>query len=487
MLWALIGAIVGFLVVLVVSFKLAWRVAEPNEALIISGFRASDRPEGVGESMSFRIVTGKGTLVMPGITKVRKLSLDAHESEVILQCVTNQKIPIVLKGVVVYKVGDDYKSIANAARRFLDSTADELETKVKNVFVGHLRAIAGTLSVEEMITDQDKFAEGVRAQSGLEMETFGLVIDSFQIQEIADRVGYIDALSAPRNAEVQREARISRAVAERESVEREQEAETLKAAAVRTTEVQKAAYQAEMDRASREAQQQGPLAEASALQAVVEQRTRVAQLEAKQKEQQLQIEVTKPAEAEASKTRTAATAARDARISNAEAEAREIELRATAAASRIKIEAQAQAEATRLVGEAEADKRRAIGLAEASATEAKARAEAAGIRARADALAHNQEAVIAQQLAERFPEIVAAASNAFSNVGSFTVLNGTEGVTGAIGQIIQSAGALLPMARTALQGVQPATNGRGHAEEDSGVVVATPPQDTPGSESGSAT
>jgi uncharacterized membrane protein YqiK len=67
----------AIVLVLVGVFHLSWRVAEPDEALIISGLRASGPPQGAGESMGFRIVTGRGALVMPGVTKVRTLSLEA--------------------------------------------------------------------------------------------------------------------------------------------------------------------------------------------------------------------------------------------------------------------------------------------------------------------------------------------------------------------------------------------------------------------------
>ena len=77
-------------------------------------------------------------------------------------------------------------------------------------------------------------------------------------------------------------------------------------------------------------------------------------------------------------------------------------------------------------------------------------AEAVGIERRAAALSQNQEAVIAQQIAENLPAIVQAAASPFEHVGNFTVLNGAEGVTGALAQIIQQAGALSGMAREAL-------------------------------------
>lgn len=462
---AFFGVVVALLVVLLVLvllFRLSWRVAEPDEALIVSGLRTNDRPAGVGESMGFRIVTGRGCFVIPGIHKVRTLSLEAHESEIQVSCVSQQKIGLDLRGVVVYKVGDDYGSIANAARRFLDRPATELENKVQNVFVGHLRAIAGSMTVEEMISDQDKFAQQVRDRCSQEMESFGLVIDSFQIQSITSHGNYIENLAVPHQAEVEQKARIARANADREAVSQEQAAQAQIAQAVRDTEIKKAGYQAEVDRAQNEAEQQGPLAEATALQAVVSEKTKVAELEARQKEQQLQVDVRKPADAEAYKQTTLATATRDARIRQAEAEAQETKLRAEAnarqteleaeaAAKALRVKAEAQAEATRITGQAEADAIKAKGLAEADAVRARMEAEAAGIERRAAALSQNQEAVIAQEIAENLPEIVRAAASPFEHIGTFTVLNGAEGVTGAMAEVIQQAGVLAGLARSALR------------------------------------
>jgi flotillin len=452
----IITAVVIILIIalVVATVRLAWRVAEPDEALIISGLRTAQRPEGVGESMGFRIVTGRGSLVIPWLTKVRTLSLEAHESEITVPCVSQQKIRLDLRGVVVYKVGDDYRSIANAARRFLDRPAAELESKVQNVFVGHLRAIAGSMTVEEMISDQDKFAQQVRERCTVEMESFGLVIDSFQIQAITSPSNYIENLAVPHQAEVEQQARIARANADRTAVAQEQAAAAQIAESIRETEIKKAGYQAEMDTAAQNSAQQGPLAQATSRQAVVQEETRVAELQAQQTEQQLQVDVRKPADAEAYKQTTLATAGRDVRIRQAEGEAQEVRLRAEAQAAATKIQAEAQAAATRMNGEAEGDAIRARGIAEADAIRARMEAEADGIQRRAAALSQNQEAVIAQQIAEQLPEVVRAAASAFDHIGSFTVLNGAEGVTQALGSVIKQAGVLTTLARQALSPVQ---------------------------------
>src|SRR3982751_725965 len=278
--------IVGVIIVVFIVFKAGWRVAEPNQALVISGLRERT-PGGVAESLGFKIVTGKGTLVIPGVQAVRRLSLDLRETELAIECVTHQGIPLGVRGVVIYKVGDDYASIANAARRFLDQQ-DQMDHRVHNVFAGHLRAIVGNMTVEEMIRDREKLTQLTRESSGTEMEKLGLIVDSLQIQEIEDPTGYIENLGRPHAAAVASQARIAQAHADREATENEQQAEALKAEARRESSIKQAGYQAEVDEASAKARQAGPLSEATAKQEVVVQETKQAELEAHREEQRLQ-------------------------------------------------------------------------------------------------------------------------------------------------------------------------------------------------------
>jgi len=476
------GIIVGCLILGVAIFKAMWRVAEPNQALLISG--AKHKTDGIDEGMGFRIVTGRGTLVLPGIQAVRKLSLDLNEADLSVDCVTSQGIPVHVKGVVIFKVGDDLVSIANAARRFLDQQ-NNMNARVHNILAGHLRSIVGSLTVEEMIRDRERLTEQTRATSGHEMEKLGLTIDSLQIQEIEDPTGYIKALAAPHTAAVQRDARIAQAAAERSATEAEAEANARKAEAIRNANIQQAGYQAEVDQAQARAKMAGPLSEAAARQEVVVQETKVAELEAHKREQQLQADVRKPADAKAYETVTLAQASREAKVHEAEAEARETELRAAADATRVRAAAEADAAATKArglasaeftratgaaeaaaaqaKGLAEAEASKAKGLAEAEAAKAKGLAEADAIKARAAALAENQEAVIAQQLAENWPAIVRAGAEAFSGVDHMVVLNGAEGVNDMLAKALTMGGTGLGLARQLL-----ASMGRAPQEVEAG-------------------
>jgi len=462
------GAAVLALIFIVVIFKLMWRVAEPNEALIISG--SKHRTEGLEEGMGFRIVTGRGTLVLPGVQAVRKLSLDLNETELSVDCVTHQGIPLKVRGVVIFKVGDDFVSIANAGRRFLDQQK-LMSERVHNVFAGHLRSIVGGLTVEDMIRDREKLTGQTRAACGTEMEKLGLIVDSLQIHEIEDPTGYIKNLAMPHAAAVQRDARIAQAEANRRATEAEQQAAARMSEATRDSEILQAGYQAERDNASAKARQAGPLADAAARQEVVVQETRVAELEAHRREQQLQADVRKPADATAYEKRTLAEAERDVRISAAQAKAKETELAAAAEATRVTTAAGAEAEATkargaaaatatRATGEAEAAAQQAKGLAIAESTRAKGLAEAAAIKARAAALAENQEAVVAQQLAENWPEIVRAGAGAFGNVEHMVLLNGADGMSDMFAKALTMGGTGLGLARQLLSSMGQDQNGQ---------------------------
>jgi flotillin len=486
------GGAVLFALLGVVFFRAMWKVPEPNQALLVSG--RHHQSETGGPDFGFRIVVGRGVLVVPGVQVVRRLNLDLKEAELQVECVTSQGIPVGVRGVVIFKVGDDPTSIANGARRFLDQEG-QMETRVHNVFAGHLRSIVGGLTVEEMIRDRARLTSETRDSSASELEKLGLIIDSLQIHEIEDPTGYIQNLARPHAAVVASQARIAQASADREATQREQEAEALKAQARRDAQIKQAAYQADVDKATAEAQQAGPLAEAAARQNVVVQQTRAAELEADLAEKQLQATVRKPADAQAYQTVTVATAKRDADIAAAQARKQTVELEAEAEAQRVKLAAAADADKVRLTAGAEAERRSVtaaaeaqaterVGLAEAAATKAKGLAEgeaieakglavAKAIDARAKALAENQDAVIGQQLAENYPAIVTAAAGAFHGISNMTVLNGADGVTEALSTLIGNAGAGIAAVRHLLTS-QAATNGTNTKPEAPRAVPPSP-------------
>jgi flotillin len=293
-----------------------YRVPAPDQAMLISGGRS--RRSGA----PFKVIVGHGTFVAPLFRKVRYLTLSMCESEVSEQCVTRQGITLNVRAVIAFKVGNDDESIVNAGQRFL-SDQDQMSTLTGRIFAGHLRSIIGSMTVEEIVTERQKLATEVLDGSKAEMAKIGLTVDSLQIQSIDDmNSGYIDAMAAPHNAAIQRQAQIAQAQANQAAAEAQQESQRKQAEYQRQTMVVQAQYKAEVDKAQAEAAQAGPLAQAQAQMSVLSAQTDLAHRQAELRQRQLVSEVVKPAEAEAERVRVLA-----------EADAARTRLQAAAAAS----------------------------------------------------------------------------------------------------------------------------------------------------------
>jgi flotillin len=251
------------------------------------------------------------------------------EAEVSETCVTKQGISLNVRSVIAFKVGNDAESIINAGQRFL-SDQDQMSTLTGRIFAGHLRSIIGSMTVEEIVTERQKLALEVLDGSKAEMAKIGLSVDSLQIQSIDDmNTGYIDAMAAPHNAAIQRQAQIAQAQATQAAVEAQQESQRNQAEYARQTAIVQAEYKAEVDRAQAEAGQAGPLSQAQAQREVIAAQTELAVREAELRQQQLVAEVVRPAEADAQRVRI---------LAQAEAERMKVQAEAAASYDRVALD-----------------------------------------------------------------------------------------------------------------------------------------------------
>ncbi|MFG3252182.1 flotillin family protein [Streptomyces sp. NPDC048172] len=300
-----------------------YRVPSPDQAMLISGGKRGLK------GAPFRVVTGHGKFVLPFFRKTRFLTLAMHEAEITESCVTRQGIVLTVRAVIAFKVGNDHESIVNAGQRFL-SEQHQMTILTGRIFSGHLRSIIGSMTVEEIVTERQKLASEVLETSKAEMGKIGLIVDSLQIQSIDDGdTGYIEAMSRPHKAAVQRQAKIAEAQAAQAAAEAQQEADRNQAEYERQTAVVRASYQSEVDRAQAEAAQAGPLAQANSQREVLAAQTELAERAAQLRQQELVAEVVKPAEAEAERIKTLALA---------EAERTKIQAEAAASYDRVALD-----------------------------------------------------------------------------------------------------------------------------------------------------
>ncbi len=403
---------------------------------------------------------------------------------------SGQGIKLNVDGVAIVKVGGNEDSIRAAAQRFL-SQQDEIETFTQETLAGSLRSIVGSLTVEQIIRDRAAFAQRVTDESESSLTGQGLVLDTFQIQDITDDGTYLSDLGRPESARVGRLAAIAEAEARREAEQAQIAAEQEIAISQRALVLKQAEIQAETDAARAQAASAGPLAQADRDQAILQEQEKVAVAQAALKERQLDTEVRRPADAERYRVETAAEAQRNAAIfdaegrkaasiANAEAEAEKARLTGVGEKSRRSALAEAEAiEGARVAARpkarrvAEADAVRAEGEAKAAAVLAVGQAEAEAMDKRAEAFKNYNDAAVLQMLVEILPVMAEKVAAPLGSIDKLTVVS-TDGasqlprqVTDTLTQTIRCGRpapcppATRPSAATVVRGDQPAPHRSG--------------------------
>lgn len=399
-------AVLGFLVfifivgVMVMTYASRVKKVGPNEVLVISGRKTADQE--TGAESSFRIVKGGRSFIWPILERVDSISLELITIEIYIDNVyTIQGVPISVEGVAQIKVASDNVSIRTAAERFLSKNVNEITNVAHETLAGHLRAIVGTLTVEEIYRERDKFAQSVQDVSGTDLANMGLGIDSFVIKDIRDGEGYLEALGRPRIAQVKQTAVIA-----------EQKAQIEEEAARRDLGIQKADFDAEVQQRRAEADLSYALQQNISNQKVKEQevqvevveRTKLIQVqeqEALRKERELEATVRKPAAAEQYRIETLANARK----------------------FQIEAEAGGNASAVRLQGEAEGDAIKARGLAEAEVIRQQGIAEAEAMVKKAQAWQQYNQAAMIQMLIDALPAIASAVAEPLAKTERISIIS----------------------------------------------------------------
>ncbi|HXS68869.1 MAG TPA: SPFH domain-containing protein [Candidatus Polarisedimenticolia bacterium] len=465
------GVVVGivFLAVIIAVLSRYTKVG-PNEVLVASGMKHKYvDPDGTVRPRGFRIKKGGGTFVVPMLEKVDILSLELMTIDVQTpEVYTSKGVPVKVDGVAQVKIKGDDISIATAAEQFLSKTTDEIKNIAMQTLEGHLRAILGTMTVEEIYQNRDAFASKVQEVAAGDMANMGLGIVSFTIRDIRDSQGYLDALGKPRISQVKRDAVIAQAEADRDAMIRSAQAtqagqeakfvaDTKIAEAQRDYQSNVAQYQATVNQKKAEADlaydlqkfKTGKLVKAEEVQvSIVEKQKQIElqQQEILRRQRELEATVQKPADAERYRVETLANAKKF-----------QLETEAAGSASAAKATGFANADVSRATGVAEAEANKARGLAEAAVIEAQGKAQAEAMRVKAESFKQYNEAAVIEMIVRVLPEVAGKISEPLAKTEKMVIINsgnGTGGgaskVTGDVTQII----AQLPPVLESLTGVK---------------------------------
>jgi len=469
----LVGA-VAVILFIILMFLAIWASrytkVGPNEVLVISGRkRRMIDPDGTPRDIGFRIVKGGGVFVYPVVEKVDILKLELMTIDVQTpEVYTSKGVPVKVDGVAQIKVKGDDVSIATAAEQFLSKGTEDIKSIAMQTLEGHLRAILGTMTVEEIYQNRDAFASKVQEVAAGDMANMGLGIVSFTIRDIRDSQGYLDALGKPRIAQVKRDAQIAQAEADRDATIRSAQAtqagqeakflaDTKIAEAQRNYQTNVAQYQAAVNQKKAEADlaydlqkyKTGQLVKAEEVQvSIIEKQKQIElqQQEILRKQRELEANVQKPADAERYKVETLANARKF-----------QLEAEAAGSAAAAKATGFANADVVKATGIAEAEAQKAKGLAEAAIIEAQGKATAEAMLVKADSFKQYNEAAVIEMIIRVLPDIAGKISEPLSKTEKIVIINsgnGTGGgaskLTGDVTQIV----AQLPPVIESLTGIK---------------------------------
>ncbi|MBN1223920.1 MAG: flotillin [Candidatus Aminicenantes bacterium] len=430
------GIIVIIPVLLSFLISKQYRKVGPNEVLIISGGRkrAITEPDGTKVRIGYRYRLGGGTFVWPFLETVDTLPLDVLNLSIKTpEVLTHGGILIMAEASAQIKISSDENSIRLASEQFLGSGRDGIRDIAATILDGKIRAVIGTMTVEDIYRGRQHFADKVKDSVKTEFSQMGLSLISFALKEISDNQGYLDALGKPHIAAAKRDAAIAEAETEKEAVIKSSEArkegeiarlnadaqiaksqwenEAKKATSQVDVNLKKAhadyAYELERNRLTQEIKREEGKVKFIEKQEAI----KIEELEIKRREKELEAGVIKPA---------------DARKYQMKAEAESEEFR-------IQAEARGKAEAIKLEGAAEAEKIKQQGLSEAEA-----------MLRRAQACEKYNQAAILEMYLDSLPELARAVAEPLSKIDKIVLIGGDKG-TGATKITAQVAEVLAQM------------------------------------------
>ena len=432
----LIGIIAVSLFLLTLLISKQYKKVGPNEVLIISGGRKKSllKPDGTKLKIGYRYRLGGGTFVWPlletvDILPIGVINLNIKTPEVL----THGGILIMADASAQVKIKSDEYSITLAAEQFLGSGKEGIREVSQTILDGKMRAVIGTMTVENIYRGRHEFAEKVTKAVEKEFEEMGLRLLSFALKEISDTQGYLEALGKPHIAAAKRDATIAEAETEKEAIVKSSlarkegeiarlNADALIAKSQWENEAKKSESQVIVNKKKAEADFAYELErfrlnkaikkeEAQVKQIEKQEAIKIEELEIKRKQRELDANVVKPA---------------DARKYQIKAEAE-------AEAFRLETEAKGKSAATKLEGQAEAQKLKEKGMAEAETMIKKSQAWEK----------YNQAAILELYL-QNLPEIARAVAEPLSKIDKIVLVGGDKG-TGATKITSQVADVLAQM------------------------------------------
>ena len=189
--------------------------APPSYAYILSGFRKEPR-----------VLIGTGGFKIPVIERLDKVFLGQVSVDVktSIPVPTHDFIDVMVDAVCKVRALPDPAGTRLAAKNFLNMTPQQIANEIKDSLEGNMREVVGAITLQNLITDRDKFSDEIQAKAAKDMQKLGLEVISCNIQNITDSNKLIENLGADNTYAIRKNAAITKANAERDIEIAEQKA-----------------------------------------------------------------------------------------------------------------------------------------------------------------------------------------------------------------------------------------------------------------------
>jgi len=399
-----------------------YRKVGPNEVLIISGGRKRTvtLSDGTTKEVGYRIRIGGGTFVKPFVEQAQVLPLEIIPMDIaVTDAISTNGIRCTVRATAEVKIAGDEGSIHLASEQFLGKPLTDIRDVALRTLEGSTRALIGTQNLESLNRGRKEFVAKIFSDVEQYFANMGLRLLSFNLKEITDPSGYLEALGKPRIVQARRDAEVAEAEAARDAIIKsavaQKEGDVAKIAA--EIEVAKAHQDFELHKAelAKELNQKKADADFS------------YELERHRLNQQLKAEEAKVKMIE----KDSAIQLEKKEIDRVEQEL-EAKVRKPAAAEqyRLAAEAKGMAEAKRVQGEVEAQLIEKMGEAEADA-----------LRRKAESWNAYSQPALLQMMFEKLPDLAREMAAPVSKVDKIVLVSndgklGTSKITGEVASMM---------------------------------------------------
>ena len=175
-----------FVVLLVLILLLGYVKSPPDKAIIISGLRKKPK-----------MLIGKAGIKVPFLERTDSLYLKQVTVPVISRSIpTKDFINVNIDAVIKVRICPESDTLDLAMKNFLNKSPEMIIQDLQDSLQGNMREIVGSLSLEELSQNKERFSAEIKNAADGDMKALGVEIVTCNIQNVTDDQKLIENLGA---------------------------------------------------------------------------------------------------------------------------------------------------------------------------------------------------------------------------------------------------------------------------------------------------